>query len=290
MAGVEVVAYQYREHRDGGQDQPVVLAAVGAREVVADHDEQHRQGEVVVVPGAQQALGRQHRIGLAVFFDGFHQRALGRHDHPEHVADHDGADDRADVQVGAAAAEHLGQAVGGGDQQDEQDQAEQGRGLAQCRIAEDGVDEPAANQRTDADGDGRCRRQVAAGGDQVEGRVQVEHDGQQHHPGHPGGVGLPFEPVQVLRHFRGSQLVLLQVVDAATVDCPEVSGQAFTRVAAVEVVLQPDEIERSADPRDPDDHVNPAHQQVQPFDEMCFHSLVPLALAGGPAAGPLLLV
>ncbi|MGV8566173.1 urate hydroxylase PuuD, partial [Pseudomonas aeruginosa] len=32
---------------------------------------------------------------------------------------------------------------------------------AQRRIAEDGVDEPAADQRTDTDGDGRRRRQVA---------------------------------------------------------------------------------------------------------------------------------
>ncbi|MNN30034.1 hypothetical protein D3C81_1436670 [compost metagenome] len=65
--------------------------------MVADHDEQHRQGEVVVVARTQQTLGRQYRIGLAAFLDRLNQRALGRHDHAEHVADHDGADDRADV-------------------------------------------------------------------------------------------------------------------------------------------------------------------------------------------------
>src|SRR5690606_29499134 len=62
VAGVEVVAYQYRQRAECGQDQPVVLAAVGAREVVADHDEQHRQGEIVVVARTQQALGRQYRV------------------------------------------------------------------------------------------------------------------------------------------------------------------------------------------------------------------------------------
>ncbi|MCY1412212.1 hypothetical protein D9M71_276120 [compost metagenome] len=122
VTGVEVVTHQHRQYRDPGQDQPVVLAAVGAREVVADHDEQHRQGEVVVVPRAQQALGRQGRIRGLVGFDGGDQLTLGRHDDAEHVADHDGADDRADVQVRTPTAEHLAEAIGRADDQDEQDE------------------------------------------------------------------------------------------------------------------------------------------------------------------------
>ncbi|CAI8924955.1 hypothetical protein EMIT0180MI3_360047 [Priestia megaterium] len=121
VTGVEVVTHQHRQHRDPGQDQPVVLAAVRAREVVADHDEQHRQGEVVVVPRTQQTFGRQRRIGRAVFGDRRHQCALGWHDDAEHVANHDGADDRADVQVRATTAEHFAEAVGGADDQHEQD-------------------------------------------------------------------------------------------------------------------------------------------------------------------------
>ncbi|MCY1522222.1 hypothetical protein D9M68_570670 [compost metagenome] len=272
VAGVEVVAHQYRDHRDPGQDQPVVLAAVGAREVVADHDEQHRQGEVVVVARTQQALGRQYRVRGAVLFDGLNQGTLGRHDDAEHVADHDGADQRADVDVGATAAEHLGEGPGRADDQDEEHQAEQGGGLAQRRIAEEVVDEPAGDQRTDADGDGGGRGNVHAGCDQVQGRVQVEHHGQQGDARQPGEIGFPFEPVQVVRHFRRGELVFLQVVDAATVDGPEITRQPVARVGAIEVVLQPDEIEGCADPGDAGDHVNPANAQVQPFGQMCFHS------------------
>ncbi|MCY1223566.1 hypothetical protein D9M72_356960 [compost metagenome] len=221
---------------------------------------------------AQQALGRQDRVRGAVFFDGLNQCALGRHDDAEHVADHDGADQGADMDVGATAAEDMGEAPGGADDQYEQHQAEQCGGFAQRRVAEEVIDEPACDQRADTDGDRGSRRDVHAGGDQVQGRVQVEHHGQQGDARHPGEIGFPFEPVQVLRHFRRGELVFLQVVDTATVDGPEVTRQALTRVGAIEVVLQPDEIEGCADPRDTGDHVNPANAQVQPFGQMCFHS------------------
>nr|GEZ57652.1 hypothetical protein [Tanacetum cinerariifolium] len=136
-------------------------ATSGAGKVVADHDEQHRQGEVVV-------------------------RALRRHDDAQHVAHHDRADDRTCVQVK--------------------------RG------------------------------------------VGVEHDAQQGDARHPGPVGFPFEPVQVVRHGRRRQLVLFQVVDTAAVNRPEVARQTVTGVGAVEVVLQPDEIKGRPDPGNPDDH------------------------------------
>ncbi len=181
VAGVEVVARQHRQRAERGEDQPVVFAAVSAREVVADHDEQHRQGEIVVVPRTQQALGRQHRIGRAVLFDGGDQRTLSRHDDAEHVADHDGADQRAGMNVGCAAAEYLRIAPARGDHQHEQHQAEQGGGLAQRRIAEQVIDEPADDQRAESDGDGRRRGQFAARCDQVQAGVEVVHHHQQRH-------------------------------------------------------------------------------------------------------------
>ncbi|MNN84379.1 hypothetical protein D3C81_2015350 [compost metagenome] len=67
------------------------------------------------------------------------------------------------------------------------------------------------------------------------------------------------------------------MVDAATVDGPEITRQPVARIGAVEVVLQPDEIEGCADPGDAGDHVNPANAQVQPFGQMCFHSRLPLS-------------
>ncbi len=175
------------------------------------------------------------------------------------------------MDVGCAAAEYLRIAPARGDHQHEQHQAEQGGGLAQRRVAEQVVDEPADDQRAEADSDGRRRGQLAARCDQVQAGVEVVHHHQQRHARQPGGVGLPLEPVQVFRHLRRRQLVFLQVVDTATVDGPEIARQALTRVGAVEVVLQPDEIEGSTDPGDANDHVNPADTQVQPFGQMGVH-------------------
>ncbi|MCY1421262.1 hypothetical protein D9M71_369120 [compost metagenome] len=177
------------------------------------------------------------------------------------------------MQVRATAAEHLAEAVAGGNDQHEQHQAQQARALAQRRVAEEVVDEPAGDQRTDTDGDTFTAAQGAARGQQVQGRVPVEHQAQQGNTRHPGEIGFPFEPVQVLRHFRRSQLVFFQVVDTATVNRPEVARQAIARVGPVEVVFQPDKVERRADPGHASDHMNPAHAQVQPFQQMCFHSL-----------------
>jgi hypothetical protein len=87
-----------------------------------------------------------------VRFSAIAATTLRRHDDAEHVADHDGADDRADVQVRTTTAEHLAEAIRGADDQHEQDEAEQGRFLAQGRVAQEVVDEPAGDQRTDADG------------------------------------------------------------------------------------------------------------------------------------------
>ena len=152
-------------------------------------------------------------------------------------------------------------------------QAEQGRAFAQGRVAQEGVDEPADEQRADAQQYAFRTAQAAARSQQVKRRVGVEHHAQQRDTRHPGEVGFPFEPVQVVRHGRWSQLVFFQVVDTATVDRPQIAGQTAFRVDPVEVVFQPYEIERRTDPGHASNHVNPAHAQVQPFQQMCFHSL-----------------
>ena len=225
------------------------------------------------MPRTQQTFGRQRRIGRAVFGDRRHQCALGRHDDAEHVADHDGADDRADVQVCATTAEHFAETVGGADDQHEQNKAEQGRAFAQGRVAEEGVDEPADEQRAEADGHAFRAAQGAARCQQVQRRVGVEHHAQQRDPRQPSEIGFPLEPVQVVRHGRWSQFVFFQVVDTTAMDRPQIARQPVFRVDPIEVVFQPDEIERRADPGHASDHVNPAHAQVQPFQQMCFHSL-----------------
>ncbi|EJT83812.1 hypothetical protein PPS11_30186 [Pseudomonas putida S11] len=72
------------------------------------------------------------------------------------------------------------------------------------------------------------------------------------------------------------------MVDTTAVNCPEITRQPIARVASVQVVLQPDEVERCTDPGDTGDHVNPANAQVQPFVKVCFHSmyLLPVTRSG----------
>ncbi|EFX59886.1 hypothetical protein DAPPUDRAFT_346641, partial [Daphnia pulex] len=70
------------------------------------------------------------------------------------------------MDIRTAPAEHLAQAEGCGHQQEEQHQAEQGRLLAQWRVAEEVVDKPAADQGADANGDSGRRAQVATGRNQ----------------------------------------------------------------------------------------------------------------------------
>src|SRR5690606_9549720 len=191
------------------------------------------------------------------------------------------------MDVGGATTEDLRVAPAGGDHQHEQDQAEECRRLAQRRIAEQVIDEPTDDQRTEADGYCGGGGEVAAWQDQVEAGVEVVDHHQQGNARQPGGIGLPFEPVQVLRHLRRGQLVFFKVVDAAAVNRPEIAGQAFSGAGAVEVIFQPDEVERGTDPGDAVYNVNPATTQFQPFGVMCVHDYLPLAR---PANRPLFLV
>ena len=70
------------------------------------------------------------------------------------------------------------------------------------------------------------------------------------------------------RVARG-HLVLLDVVEAAAVDRPQLSGHARLRILGalrrLEMVVEEDEVERRADPCDGGDHVQPAHEQVGPL-------------------------
>ena len=128
---------------------------------------------------AQQALGRQCRVGAAAFLDCRDQGTLCRHDDAEHVTDHDGADDGAHMQVSATPAEHLAQAERCCHQQYKQDETEQRRALAQGGVAQKVVNEPAGNQRADTDGHGFGAAHAAARSNQVQRGVEVEHQAEQ---------------------------------------------------------------------------------------------------------------
>ncbi len=266
VAQVEEVAYQHAGGDDRAQQRPAVGVAVGHRVVVADHDQQHRQREVVVVHGALLGLLAVDRIRRFTLLHRFHQLALARDDQHQHIPDHHRADHGADMDIGRAAAQELGQHVGHGHDEDEHDHAQQAVLLAQRRAAQRVVEDPAHQQRTQAHADRLQLRQVRDRLiDHHRRGVEVVDDEQQREAGDPGGVCLPFEPVQVRRQFGRRHQVFLRVVKTATMHGPQLAGHALpgqvrTRLRRTNAVIQPNKVEGCADPRDPRDQMQPAHQ------------------------------
>ena len=72
--------------------------------------------------------------------------------------------------------------------------------------------------------------------------------------------------MQRLGQHAGRDLVLLRVVEAAAVDAPVLAGDACVAVGALvhrrEAEVEPDEVERRADPGDPGDHVQEPQAEV----------------------------
>jgi hypothetical protein len=98
---MQAPAKQIDEH------EPVMARAVGHRVVIADHDEQHGQGEIGVVHGALLAAQTGRGIRLAALELGLHELALRGDDHEQDIGHHDAAERRTEHHVGAAAAEQL---------------------------------------------------------------------------------------------------------------------------------------------------------------------------------------
>ena len=217
------------------------------------------------------------RIGLLAPLGRGHHRALSGHDHEEDVGDHDGAEHRPEVHVGAAAAEDGAERPGDGGQRDDEDAGHQVLVPPEFRAAQRIVAEPAADEgqhaETDRDGLGQ-RHHVRV--DQVDlGLVPVDQR-EQEGAGDQRGVGLPLEPVQVGGHGRHAVGVLLGVVEAAAVHRPELAADAALAGGVgrrLEVVVEPDEIERGPDPGDAGDEVGPASEQAEPFDDVAFHEV-----------------
>ena len=80
--------------------------------MIADHDEHHRQGEIIVMQRALLGLCAQSGVWRFAAQQGRHHLALIRHDQQKHIGNHHGADQRAHLHEGAATAEHLIEPVG----------------------------------------------------------------------------------------------------------------------------------------------------------------------------------
>ena len=93
-------------------------------------------------------------------------------------------------------------------------------------------------------------------------------DDEEREAREPGRVGLPLEPVEPVREPLGRDAELLDPVEAAAVDLPDLAADAAGGVRRVgrrlEVVVERDEVERRADPGDPGDDVQPAEDEVAP--------------------------
>ena len=241
---------------------------VGEREVVREHREDDRQGEVVVVHGPLLALGVPGRVRLLARLLRPDELPVVRDDHEEDVRRHDRAEHRADLDVGGPWGEQRSGAPGGED--DESPDAYGEEPLVEAeQPAEPVVDDPGEREPADRERDRLAGAEVGDRRVDEERRgVRVVDDRDQGEPGEPGRVGLPLEPVELLREPLGRDLELLDPVEAAAVDLPHLAADAPRRVRLelrrLEVVVERDEVERRPDPGDPGDHVQPAEDEIAP--------------------------
>ncbi|MNT08396.1 hypothetical protein D3C72_1431380 [compost metagenome] len=208
--------------------------------------------------------------------------ALARDDPHQHVGAHDGGDHRTGQQERRTAREQVARHVGSHGHVDRHQHAHGLVALAE-HAADHVIDHPARGQVGQRQADRRAGRHVVdvLVDQERAGVEQVQHH-QQAEAGHPGGIRLPVEPVQVLRQRLRSGQVFLRVVEAAAVHGPQLAADALLLQLRIggpgQAVVEPDEIERGADPRDRRDDVHPAQQQIGPVENVAFHVLSPVSL------------
>ena len=182
-----------------------------------------------------------------------HEEDVGRHDRPEH---------RADLEERRARGEELPGRVCR--QRHEECDRDRHEPVASEDTARAVVDEPGQRQPGGREADRLHRAQVGDGGiDEAVARVQPVENDEEREAGEPRRVRLPLEPVQVLGQLRRRNLVLLRVVEAAPVHAPVLAGDSLFRLLRRrKPEVEPDEVERRADPGDPCDHVQHAQDEV----------------------------
>ncbi len=203
---------QHRDHRRIG---------VGHRVVVRQHQEQHRQGDIVVVQRALLGLLAERGIWRLASHQRGNHLALVGDDDQEHVARHPGRHQGADMDQRTTAAEHLGESEARRNDDNQPEHPEQIFILAERRLAKLVIEQPAQRQCADAQRRRLQRRERHhIGIDQIEVGLGVIDPGQQHEAREPGGVGLPFVPGQLLRHELRRDHVLAHLIEAAAMHLP----------------------------------------------------------------------
>jgi len=244
----EELADQHAGQHDQHQHHPVGLVAIGHAVVVRQHGEQHRQREVGVVHAALLAALAMDRVRLLAGLERGHHLALPRDDPEEHVGAHDGRDHRADQQKRRAAREQMARRIRRDHHVECHQHAHQP--VAPAEHAADGVvHQPTDRQERQRQQHRRRRCHVEhAAVDQVNIGVEQVHHRQQRKAGHPRGVRLPVEPVQVFGQLLRCQQVFLRVVEPAAVHGPQLAVHALfqqvRRGGPGQAVVEPDEVER----------------------------------------------
>ena len=244
------------------------------RVMTADHDENDRQRQVVVVDRALLGLPAQKGIGFLTGETCRNQLRLGRNDAHEDVDDHDDADQRTNMHVGRAAREDLSEGDGDGCEHDDGKHiGRKGVLGADSRCEEGVIGEPADHQGGDPDSH-RLQAAERSGTRlyKVGFGAEVVDDGEQHDAGDSGESRLPLEPVQGARNGGWRHEILVDLVETTAVHHPQL---AFDTLLAgfrlLEMSIEPHEEEGRADPGDADDDMSPADDEIGPVENGGFH-------------------
>jgi hypothetical protein len=191
------------DQRERGEHRPAPAVIVGDRVVVADHDEQHGQRDVVVVKrtllGAQALKG----IGRPVLELCRDQLALARDDHEKDVGGHDRAERGPDVDVRGATAEQQRETPGGRGRERKADRREGHWARGEGGIGERGRRRANQTESAKTDGYGRRERQRALGVEQVRRSAHVDEH-EQREAAQPGRVRLHLNQCRVLGSASGA--------------------------------------------------------------------------------------
>ncbi len=282
VPAVEEDADERGQHGDEDEDEPRLVRAEDEGEVPDEHREDHGQGEVVVVNRPVFGAEQGGRVRLPFLLHRDHELPVRGDDHEEDVRDHDRAEHRADLEVRSTGREQLPGAPGG--ERDEHDADDGERRLAPLTDgpAEDVVDDPGDCETADGQRDRLPRGEIRDGRvDEPELGVEVVEDDEQREPGEPGRVRLPLEPVQRLGHLARRKAVLLRVVEPAAVYPPELARDSVLRVSRVlrrpQREIEPDEVERRADPGDARDDVQHPQADVEDVSQVRVHLFLAMA-------------
>jgi len=285
---IEEVADHRPDRQHDRDDHPVEARSEHQGIMIGDHQEDNRQGEIIVVHRPLLAFFAPHGVRLFPREQRAHALVLVRNDDDEDVGHHDGADQRADLGEGAAPAENMRKAKGEGDENDVAGERKRDLVAAEGRATERFVQEPCQEQTCERDRGGSRRGEIEHRFvNQKKLRPEVVDDDEQGKAGEPGGIGLPFEPGQLIGHAGGGYQIFYHVIEAAAVYLPGIAlyarGQPGSRL---EAQIEMDEIERAADPGDARDDMQPPHDQVQPLRQRGVHVGFPRFRSGNKMTDP----